>query len=271
MNSTNWKPILAFAVWAFAILACSVGRDVVGEESGSSIAPTQAEIGEAQPTEPADEPPVESPTTAPEPTDPPPTEPPPTSASVDVIDTNWYTDSVGIFHFLVLAKNTGDVPLGLVEAVVVLRDDAGNLVATSSGYLGIDTLSPGEIAPADVFFLESPGEWSEFEVTVQGDEDLSFLSTYSELEIVSHTGRVPTFGEYEIIGEIRNIGDKTASFVEVVAILFDAEEKFIGTNFTFASLDKIPPEGTSPFALTILDAAGDVARYELQIEGLFEE
>ena len=46
-------------------------------------------------------------------------------------------------------------------------------------------------------------------------------------------------GYYHIVGEVKNVGDCTASYAEIIATLYDSEDKVIGTSFTFTKLETL--------------------------------
>lgn len=189
--------------------------------------------------------------------------------STEVIQTNTYI-SYDSLYVIGIVQNTGNVPIDFVKIVVALRDDGGTLVSSEYSYSDIDIIQPGESSPFSVMFFEDPGGWSTYDLTVQSNES-EWMTSYTDFEILSHNGRVGDYTEYEIVGEVKNIGPSRTSFVEIVAALYDENGTIIGVDFTYTDLDVIDPDGTSPFTLSILSTAeGEVASYELWVEGAQE-
>ncbi len=231
-------------------LACGAARDVIGT--------SEPEVSQPEPTfTNVNPPPTNQPSN--------PTEAPQTK--VDVLESNWYTDSIGTLYFIGIIKNSGNVDLEFTEAIATLRDDSGTLVGSASSFSTLDIIRPGEISPFKILFLNTPANWTKYEIVVQGQE-ASFLSSYRDFEIVSSQGKTADFGVYTIVGEVKNIGNKDAEFVEIIAIMYDANGKIIGTESTFAKLDKVVAGSTSPFEVLVLSIAdGAIDHYDLIVEG----
>ncbi len=73
-------------------------------------------------------------------------------------------------------------------------------------------------------------------------------------------------GWYHIIGEIRNDSDNPMEFVKIVATLYDAAGKVVGSAFSYTMLDMVPARDKSPFEIGTDKYAG-VSTYKLQVEG----
>lgn len=236
-----------FILLAIASLACGASREVVNTEPQENQQPTPSTSSnqETQPTSVSQ----------------------PTVLQADVVDINWYTDSINTLHFVGTIKNSGTVDLSLTEIIVNLRDDAGTLIGTASAYSSLDIVKIGETSPFHVIFLESPTNWTQHEVIVQGSEN-SFLTSYRDFEVISPQGKLADFGGYEIVGEVKNVGSKDAEFVKVIVILYDSSGKILGVDFTFATLDKVVAGGTSPFQVLVFSTAeGSIDHFDLIVEG----
>lgn len=233
-------------------IACGGTRDVIGSDEPSTpfntqIIPTsEQEAGEAQPT------PSFTPETQP-------------ALLAEAVDIAYYGDDS--LYFIGLIKNTGNVDLEFVEIHITLRDSNGTLVASESSYSDLDVIPVGQISPFKVIFFDNPGAWQNYEINIEGDE-AGFLNPYTSFEVISSQGSVPSFGAFEIVGEIRNTGDSDAEFVEIIAALYDADNHVIGVDFTFSEFDKVTAGGSSPFELLLFNkASGEVDHYELYVQG----
>ena len=251
------KPLIRFLILGSLIVlagaACTGSREVIGSESQ----PTSTSAAQ-EPVQATDPPAQAQPTN---------TTPAQTVTAAEVVDINSFTDSIDALHFIGLVRNTGTVDLEFVEITVTLRDANNTLVAVESGYTSLDVVPVGQVSPFSVLFLEAPAEWSTYEIDIQGEE-ADFLDPYTEFEVVSSTGRIPSFGGYEIVGEIRNTGVANAEFVEVIAVLYDVNNRILGVDFTFTEFDIVEAGGTSPFSLIALSTAdGAIDHYDLFIEG----
>lgn len=241
------KLFYVFLILVLAILACGTNTVVSTSEPGT--------ISEGQLAEPQD--PQE------------PQEPKPdTIVAADPIAHNAYL-SYDILNIDGLIQNTGNVPVDFVKVIATLRDAGGQLVGSEFTYTSLDVIHPGQTSPFSIGFLEVPPNWVTYEVIVEASEvSLFSISSYTDFEIVSSNGRVGEYTDYEIVGEVKNIGSSTANFVKIAVALYDANGQLLAVDFTFTDLDNLQPDMTSPFSLSILSKApGDVARYELWVQG----
>ncbi len=75
------------------------------------------------------------------------------------------------------------------------------------------------------------------------------------------------FGEYVLSGQVRNVGPD-ARFVEVIGTLYDAEGRVLAVESTTLEQDVLASGELAPFTITFFSKAeGDVARYEVLVEG----
>ncbi len=255
MKPTDARPLL-LAFVAFAV-ACSTTREIVATTTGPvGVASAQAEgTAPATRSSTSDAPLVLAPAT---------TEAP--SELAEVSDVSYYTDSIGGVHFVGLVNNIGRSDLMLVEVIVNLRDQGGTLVASSSGYAALQVVRSGETSPFEVLVFNAPKEWAKYEVAVQGLE-AAFITPIRTFELISSKGTAGSFGMYTIVGEIKNTGEQPAAYVQVAALLYDASNKLIGVQTTFAQLDKIPPGGTSAFEILVGSTGGKIDHFTLLFEG----
>lgn len=249
---SGYKPLIFVLALALASLACGGSRDIiassenVGQSNQSTNANITSQASEAGPTA------IPTQVQA--------------IASAEVFDTINYT-SGDYLYFIGQIRNTGNVDLEFVEVHVILRDTNGILVASESSYSELDVIPVGETSPFEVMFFETPQSWQSFETNVEGDE-ADFLEPYVDFEVISSQGNVPSFGDYYINGEIRNVGLQDAEFVEVIAALYDANDQIIGLAFTYSDFDKVTAGGSSPFEMYFFSKApGDVTRYEIFVQG----
>lgn len=85
------------------------------------------------------------------------------------------------------------------------------------------------------------------------------------LEILSHDSYTDG-GWFHIVGEVQNNTDYPMEYVEIVATLYDDDNKVVGTDFTYTFLDVIPPGGKAPFE-TGTDEWEGTTNYKLQTQG----
>ena len=82
-------------------------------------------------------------------------------------------------------------------------------------------------------------------------------------------GNTVAYGDEQfsyIVGTVTNNLNRNARFVKIVASLYDNDQTFIGSDFTYTDLDIILPGETSPFKIYVTDYA-DFQEYDLQLQG----
>ena len=87
-----------------------------------------------------------------------------------------------------------------------------------------------------------------------------------KVEVKSQTKRVE-YGYPKIVGEVVNNTDKPVTFVKVTATYYDAQEKVVGTDFTYAGDTASTPlitNATTPFEVTHLGPL-DYETYKLDV------
>jgi hypothetical protein len=79
------------------------------------------------------------------------------------------------------------------------------------------------------------------------------------------------FPSYKIVGEVKNNGDKTATFVKISATLYDKSGAVVGTDFAFTSPSDVKAGHKAPFEVSVLkdNVKGHdfdiIDHYELQV------
>ena len=78
----------------------------------------------------------------------------------------------------------------------------------------------------------------------------------------------PTFGWYEIIGQVRNDHGTRVEYVSPVGTLYNVSGIVIGCDFTYVNATHLDPNQTSSFKMTFVGRDyADVASYRLQVDG----
>lgn len=76
----------------------------------------------------------------------------------------------------------------------------------------------------------------------------------ADVEILSHTGYIDSFGSYHVVGEVRNVGDQAAKLVSINVVFYDSNATVITDRFDLTMLDIVLPQRRSPFDISLLDA-----------------
>ena len=74
--------------------------------------------------------------------------------------------------------------------------------------------------------------------------------TTKEPEILSSKSYIDNLGYFNVVGEVKNTLSTNINYVKITATFYDAQEKVIGTAFTYTELDILKPNQKSAFELS---------------------
>jgi len=99
---------------------------------------------------------------------------------------------------------------------------------------------------------------------------ISFISQVNgvtDVEFLSHTGYLDSFGYYHVVGEVQNVGDQAVNFAIVEVTFYNSSDDVIGTRFDLTMLYVLLAGRKSPFKIDLLDVAqsANVYRYSLDL------
>lgn len=78
-------------------------------------------------------------------------------------------------------------------------------------------------------------------------------------QILDGVSKTKKFGSSALVGEVKNNGPDTITFTKVTATYYDAQNKTIGTDFTYTDPMDIPSGQSAPFSIQSLDSPLDEA------------
>lgn len=108
------------------------------------------------------------------------------------------------------------------------------------------TLTPEPTATPEPTVTPPPAETPTPALTPTGIPE----AAQPKLAILNHYNYIDSSGRLNIVGEVQNNSDTPLELVQIDVTFYDDAGKVIGTDFTFATLDVIPPGGKAPFVLT---------------------
>jgi hypothetical protein len=204
-------------------------------------------------------------TTTPSPT--PTVSPTQPAANVSILaNHSTYVDSIDYLHIVGEISNETANNLRFVRITTNVFDNNGQLLDTEFTYTYLDNLPAGDKTCFHVL-MPLPNDWStyEFEAPTYWTDG----EPPSDLEIFNVSGSYdPTFGWYEIIGQVQNNAGHRIEFVSPVGTLYNNAGTVIGCDFTFVQSRDLDPGQTSAFEMTFTghDYA-DADSYRLQVDG----
>lgn len=181
-----------------------------------------------------------------------------------ILDTANFTDSLGTTHVIGVVANDSVQPASFVKVVVSFYDANDNIVSTAFAYTLLEVIGGKDTAPFDVVALDNVSSAKTYRTQVEGQVGGKLSK---DLEILSHKSIRDSLGTQHIKGEVKNNGSTPASFVKLVATLYDLNRKTAGVTFGYTTLQTIPPGATSPFDIIFVNELKGGERYEIAVEG----
>lgn len=179
---------------------------------------------------------------------------------------SYYSDSIDYLHVVGEVQNNTPNHLRFVKVTVNILSGGGQLLANDYTYIYLDSLPAGDRTCFEVF-LKEPAGWSyyEFEAPTYwtDGEPLPNLTVFNDSGSYK-----PTFGWYEIVGQVRNSHGSRVEYVSPVGTVYNASGVVIGCDFTYVNSTHLDPNQTSSFTMTFTGRDFvDVASYRLQVDG----
>ncbi len=164
----------------------------------------------------------------------------------ELLGSRTYTDSTGNFHIVGEVKNITNRTWRFVEVTVPLLDADDRVIAAPSGPLFVEYLRPGESGAFHILRSNA----TQFEDAVAYAVHLGYLISdlpEGALEATVIDVAASAGGGAHITGEVANLGNVTATQVQVSAALYDDTGNLIDTTVGF--VEDIPAGQTAPFTL----------------------
>lgn len=171
------------------------------------------------------------------------------------------------FYFLGEVENTSSFAISKPEVVVVLLDAEGKEQGTDHGFAVDDVLEPGQKSFVSAIVTDPPAHSSmRFEVVAR---PLTYRPKLAEkLRVDAQRPRQNDAGIYEFWGSVHNDGSEPASFVNVRVLAFDAANKLLGVDSSYAKADVIQPGASARFEVSAVGFAETPQRFQFQVSGM---
>ncbi|MHA1290350.1 MAG: FxLYD domain-containing protein, partial [Candidatus Thorarchaeota archaeon] len=185
-------------------------------------------------------------------------------SEVEIVSHSYYVE-MGYSTVVGEVKNVGSQNLEFVMITVTFYDKENNILSTGFTFTEIDTLVPQQKSPFEVSSFPDENLQVDHYKVVVSDYMKTSSNPYRRLKIQGVTDGTQ-YGYYTVRGEVKNIGEITATFVKVVATYYDVEGTVIGTSFTFTNPEDIEEGEAAPFETSTFPQTFTPASYSLQVE-----
>jgi len=168
------------------------------------------------------------------------------------------------FHIVGEVINDTGYDMEFVKIVATIYDEGGNFLNSDYTYTNLDILPAGRKACFDMGMEANP-LYHKYELAVESRR--ADTESQPEIELLAHTPSTE-YDWFHVKGEVQNIGDRSAEFVNIIGTFYDAAGTVIACDYTYTQLDVLAPGQKSPFDMG-LELPGALDHYELVIQARF--
>jgi hypothetical protein len=153
-------------------------------------------------------------------------------------------------HVMGEVQNTGDEASYLVKITATLYDSRNVVLATPFTYWPLWVLPPGQKAPFDIELLDETQSRKVDHYELAISSGLPHEGLPVGLEILSHSQDISEYA-ITIVGEVKNIGDREAHAVKIVAPFYDSAGKVVGVGYAPPDPKDLAPGQNAPFKVLL--------------------
>lgn len=188
-------------------------------------------------------------------------------SEVDILTHKGFLYYDGFYHVVGEVENTGEQAVNSMKITATFYDSDDAMIATEFNYTCINVLLPKRKSPFEVIVANTTQAEKVHHYSLTVDFSLTEALPLG-LEISSDSLYVDGGGRLHVVGEIKNIGEQTATHIKVIATFYDETGKVVASEFTFSDPDDLDPDQSAPFEIILagIGTVPSVASYALTAE-----
>lgn len=191
--------------------------------------------------------------------------PSPTPIEPEILSSSGYKSDLGYYTVVGEIQNNLQSNINYVKIIGTFYDSQNTVIDTDFTYVDIDILKPGQKSPFEISCY--PEKISPQRYKLSLDYSKTSKEPFRGLEVLSQSSKIDDLGYHKIVGEVKNNGDRKASFVKVVVTYYDSSGKVIGKSFSYTNPEDIINGNTAPFEISSYPQKIKPAKYEVQVSG----
>ncbi len=193
--------------------------------------------------------------------------PTPTPVALQIQGLAFHRTPVDSLWCLGEVVNLSGQPAEEVQVQVTLHDEQGQLLASGAAFTELDILAAGGRAPFAILFAAPPASFAQYQTRVLGGVPSTHLGPrYPDLAVVEDHGEWLDENNYQVRGEVHNVGQADAEQVVVIVTLYDEEAHVVGARTVEIAAEVFLTGAKAPFEVR-LTPLGPVSRYDVQVQG----
>jgi len=193
--------------------------------------------------------------------------PTPTPVALRVQGLAFHWTPVNSLWCLGEVLNLSARPAEEVQVQVSLHDEQGQLLASGTAFTQLDIVAGGGRAPFAILFEAPPTHFAQYQTRVLSGVPSTHLGPrYPDLVVVEDKGDWLDNSNYQVQGQVHNVGQADAEQVAIVVTLYDADRHVVGARAVGIPAERFLVGAIAPFDI-ILTPLGSVASYDVQVQG----
>ncbi len=193
--------------------------------------------------------------------------PTPTPVALQIQGLAFHRTPVDSLWCLGEVVNLSGRPAEEVQVQVTLHDEQGQLLASGAAFTELGILAAGGRAPFAILFAAPPASFAQYQTRVLGGVPSTHLGPrYPDLAVVEDHGEWLDENNYQVRGEVHNVGQADAEQVVVIVTLYDEEAHVVGARTVEIAAEVFLTGAKAPFEVR-LTPLGPVSRYDVQVQG----
>jgi hypothetical protein len=171
-----------------------------------------------------------------------------------VLSGSSFVDSAGYYSIVGEVQNTGSTTISSVYIFVTLYNANNQTLDTPFGLAFLKYIQPNSKSPFEIIDVQ-PNLYSQFDhytlrVASQADGEIQ-----EGLQIVGSSSYVDSTGNFQVVGNIKNIGTSASGITQVIATFYNGAGKVVDVGSNYTNPFSLPSGSTSPFTITCTDSS----------------
>ncbi|MCC7451257.1 MAG: hypothetical protein IT324_27860 [Anaerolineae bacterium] len=187
---------------------------------------------------------------------------------------NTWASPQGVFIINGQITNQSGGPLEGIRVTAILYDAQNNALVEQSNVIGIEVLEDKAVAAFSVRFQNGrPSQAVRYELQAAARNAAYAIKTHlgNDSFLLGNDKAVYNAGGFLTVGgDVVNKTKGPAHFIKATVILYDDQQRVVGTDSAFLSKPDLLPGEAGHFEVTFYEVAGNAVRYVISIEGKTE-
>jgi hypothetical protein len=174
------------------------------------------------------------------------------ASEVNIISNCSYIDSGGNYHLLGEVQNTGSQPQSNVKITSVFYSSNGTIVESSFTFSKLGVLDAGDKSPFEMILSEENimSQVDHYTLTLDYKPGTALPAT---LKIISNNAIVDRSGFLRVAGEIQNMGNTNATYVEVIGTFYNSDGNVVDESYGVSQPSNLQPGQKGYYNIILYD------------------